>query len=74
MGSVAGIIAPVFALIMLGAAARFWRLLDPPGLRGLNDLTFFLAIPALLFGSVVEAPSLRMLDVAALYFAACLLV
>ena len=74
MGGIAGIIAPVFALVALGAAARYWRLLDTPGLCGLNDLTFYLAIPALLFGSVVEAPALRVLDVAALYFAACLIV
>jgi len=40
MAEVAGIIAPVFALILLGAGARVWRLLDIPGLRGLNDLTF----------------------------------
>ena len=74
MGLVAGIVAPIFALIGLGAGARFWRLVDPAGLRGINDITFFLAIPALLFGSVVEAEALRVLDVAALYFAACLIV
>lgn len=74
MGVIASIVAPVFALILLGAGARHWRLLDPAGLRGLNDLTFFLAIPALLFGAVIEAPTLRVLDVASLYFACCLVV
>ncbi len=74
MTTVAGIVAPIFALILMGAAARHWRMIDLPGLKGLHDLTFYLAIPALLFGSVVEAPSLRVLDVAALYFAACMVV
>lgn len=74
MGAIASITAPIFTLILLGAGARYWRLLDPAGLRGLSDLTFFLAIPALLFGAVVEAPTLRVLDVALLYFACCLAV
>ena len=74
MAEVAGIIAPVFILILLGAGARAWRLLDTAGMRGLNDLTFYLAIPALLFGAVVEAPALRVFDVALLYFAGCLAV
>lgn len=72
MTAVAAIVAPIFALIGLGAATRYWRLIDLAGLKGLNDLTFYLLIPALLFGSVVEAPSLRMLDVAGLFFGACL--
>jgi len=74
MGAIASIVAPIFALILLGAGARHWRWLDLPGLRGLNDLTFYLAIPALLFGAVVEAPSLRVLDGAMLYFGGCILV
>ena len=74
LATVAAIVAPIFALIALGAAARHRRMLDPPGLKGLNDLTFYLAIPALLFGSVAEAPSLRVLDTATLFFAACLIV
>ncbi len=74
MGAVAGIVSPVFALVLLGAAARYWRLLDLPGVRGLNDLTFYLAIPALLFVSVAEAPALHLVDVALLYFGACVAV
>ena len=74
MTSVITIVAPVFALILLGAAARHWKVLDQPGLRGLNDLTFYLAIPALLFGSVIEAQALQIVDVALIYFGACLVV
>ncbi|MBC7800015.1 MAG: AEC family transporter [Gemmatimonadaceae bacterium] len=74
MGAVAGIVAPIFALILMGAGARRFRLLDPAGLRGLHDLTFYLGIPALLFGAVVGTPALRILDVGLLYFAGCVLV
>jgi len=74
MYAIAGIIAPVFALILLGAAARASRMLDAGGLRGINDLTFYLAIPALLFRSVVEASELRLIGPATLYFGACLIV
>ena len=74
MGAIAGIVAPIFALIGLGAAARVWRVLDPAGQRGINDLTFYLLIPALLFNSVAEAQVVAGLDVAALYFSCCLLV
>ncbi len=71
---VASIVLPVFAVILLGAAARQFRLLDAAGLRGLNDLTYYVGIPALLFASVIEAPSFRVLDVSVLYFVACLVV
>ncbi len=74
MGAIAGIVAPVFALIAMGAGARYRRLLDPAGMRGLNDLTFYVLIPALLFGAVAEARSLGGLQVAALYFGCCILV
>lgn len=74
MNAVAGIVAPVFALILLGAAAVRWRLVDSGGLRGLNDVTFYAGVPALLFSAVAEADALIGLDVAAAYFAGCLVV
>ena len=73
MATIAGIVAPIFALIALGAASRIWRLLDAPGQRGLNDLTFYLLIPALLFAAVAEA-EFGGLQPAAVYFACCLVI
>ena len=70
----AGVIAPVFLVIVLGAAARASRMLDAGGLRGITDLTFYVAIPALLFRSMTEAAELRLVGPALLYFAMCLLV
>ncbi len=64
MGVLFGIIAPVFALIGMGAAAMRFRLLEVAGLRGMTDFVFYAAMPCLLFGSVAAAPPLRLLDVA----------
>ena len=74
MTEVAGIVAPVFALIIMGAVARGAKWLDPPGLRGLNNVTFYLGIPALLFGALVESASLQVLDVAVPFMAVCVAV
>jgi predicted permease len=64
LGVLFGIVAPVFALIGMGAAAIRLRLLDAAALRGMNDFVFYLAMPSLLFRSMVTAPPLRLLDVA----------
>lgn len=71
MIGILGIVAPVFIIILLGAAARQRRLVDAAGLRGINDVTFYLGLPALLFGAVIESAELRVLDAALLYFAIC---
>jgi len=64
MGGLFGIVAPVFALICLGAAAVRLRLLDGAALKGMNDFVFYLAMPSLLFRAMVTAPPLRLWDVA----------
>lgn len=64
-----GIVAPVFALIGLGAGAVRLRLLDGAALKGMNDFVFYLAMPCLLFRAVVAAPPLRLLDVAGSFIA-----
>ena len=68
------IVAPVFALILLGKGAVHYKFVDATGMRGLNDFVFMLAIPALLFGSVAETDALSVINVATSYFAACFLV
>jgi malonate transporter len=74
MTELADVIAPVFALILLGYAARRWRVLRAAGLRGVNDLVFYLLLPALLFGAVVEAEQVNAGGIAVVYFGGCLLV
>lgn len=73
-GALFAIIAPIFLMIGMGHAAFRFKIIDKPGLRGLNDIVFFAAIPALLFRSVVEAPDFAIVAIASAYFAAGLVV
>jgi malonate transporter and related proteins len=68
------VIGPVFALIVMGRLAVRFRWVDTGGLRGLNDFAFYAALPALLFGSVAEAPNLDILELGSVYFGGCLIV
>jgi len=62
--NVLGIVVPVFALIGMGALAVRLRLIEMAAVRGMTDFVFYTAMPALLFASVIQAPPLRLLDVA----------
>jgi malonate transporter len=73
VGILFGIIAPVFALILMGAAAVRPRLLEMVAVRGMSDFVFYAAMPCLLFGSVAGAPPLRLADVAASFLAGAML-
>ena len=68
-----GIIAPVFALIGLGAGTvrRGW--VQPIAIRGMTDRVFYAAMPALLFRSVATAPALRLVDVAGSFIGGAIL-
>ena len=59
-----GIVAPVFALIGMGALAIRLRLVAPQAVQGMTDFVFYTAMPGLLFASVAQAPPLRLVDVA----------
>ena len=69
MAHLLGIVAPVFALIAMGWVSVHRRWVEPAGVRGLTDFTFFAAMPALLFGSIADAPPLRLVDVAGSFLA-----
>jgi predicted permease len=62
--NVLGIVVPVFALIGMGALAVRLRLIEMAAVRGMTDFVFYTAMPGLLFASIIEAPPLRLLDVA----------
>lgn len=66
------VILPVFALIALGAVARRRGMIDAPGMRGITDLVFFIAMPALVFGAILGAETTGLVEVALCYFAGCL--
>jgi len=69
VGTLFGIVAPVFTLILMGAGAVRLRLLDKAAVSGMNDFVFYLAMPSLLFRSMVTAPPLRLVDVAGSFIA-----
>jgi hypothetical protein len=62
--NVPSIVLPVFALILMGAAAVRLRLVEIAAVRGMTDFVFFTAMPALLFASIIQAPPLPLLHVA----------
>jgi predicted permease len=70
MAYIAGLVVPIFAVIALGRAAIWLRILNPGGLAGLNGFAFWVALPALLFGSVAELATAGWLQIAVLYLAA----
>jgi hypothetical protein len=68
-----GIVAPIFALIGMGALAIRLRLIAPEAVRGMTDFVFYTAMPGLLFASVAQAPPLRLLDVAGSFLGGALI-
>lgn len=70
MSVVAEIVAPIFALIMLGYLAARTGRISGPALSGMNDFVFWLATPALLFMSVTGAETLAVARVSLAYFGA----
>ncbi len=57
--TVLGVIAPVFALIVLGFVVARWKFVSEQAQKGLAEFTFTLAIPALLFRTVATAGTLQ---------------
>lgn len=61
------IIVPVFAVIVLGRLCVLRRWIDAAAVRGMSDLVFYVAMPCLLFDSIVRAEELRVADSTALF-------
>lgn len=74
MATLLNVIAPVFTLIMLGRVAVLRRWIDAAALRGLNDIVFYAAMPALLFISLIRAPSLEWADATLVFVGITLLI
>ena len=55
MIAVLGTLAPIFAIIMLGALLRAQRFAPAELFRGMNRLVYFVATPCLLFYQTAEA-------------------
>lgn len=74
MATLLNVIVPVFTLIMLGRVAVLRRWIDAAALRGLNDIVFYAAMPALLFISLIRAPSLEWADATLVFVGITLLI
>lgn len=68
------VIVPVFAVIVMGRLAVLRRFIDPAAVRGMSDLVFYVAMPCLLFDSIVRAEELRVADSTAMFLAMSLAV
>jgi predicted permease len=55
MGHIFATIIPIFSIVALGAAARFWGFLTPPFMEPANRLVYYLAIPAMIFRAIANA-------------------
>lgn len=73
MTALFGLVAPVFALIVMGAVAVRLRLIAPEAVRGMTDFVFYTAMPGLLFAAIAQAPPLRLVDVAGAFLGGALL-
>jgi len=69
---IVGIILPLFAIIALGKAAVRWHFMDSSGSAALSSFTFYVPIPALLFGLMAELQI--SLGVSGAYLAGCLVI
>ena len=67
---------PVFGIILCGFLARYYNLMEPYGIRSLNNFVFLFALPALLLIRVAEAPIDRLFDwrLVASYYSAVMII
>ncbi len=66
------IVAPIFALIVVGYAACYWRLLSEGAHRTLTEFAFVVSVPALMFRTIAtaELPPVNPFRVWGAYFGA----
>ena len=69
MSMLVTIIVPVFAVIVMGRLAVLRNFVEPAAVRGMSDLVFYVAMPCLLFDSMVRAENLRVADSTAVFLA-----
>ena len=74
MLQIVSLVVPIFAVILLGRLAVSRHILTPEGLEALNGFAYWLALPALLFGSIAESHSLEVIGIAGIYLACCIFV
>jgi len=63
------LVLPFFALVVAGYGAARWRILDAPGVLGINRFVYFFALPALLFNKMAETDFQRLVSESAFVLA-----
>jgi predicted permease len=76
MDSIVSTVVPVFGLILIGYLTTRFRAVSPDGAKGLGEFAFMIAMPALLFRTIVtaEAASGSPVAILAAFFGAGLIV
>jgi len=69
MNNIFFLVVPFFALVVTGYAAARWRILDAPGVLGINRFVYFFALPALLFNKMAETGFPRLVSESAFVLA-----
>jgi malonate transporter and related proteins len=69
-----GLVIPIFAIIAMGWLAVRRNILEETGSAALTGFAYWVALPALLFGSIAEIEAKGLIDVAGIYLACCLAV
>jgi malonate transporter and related proteins len=73
MLQILGIVFPIFAIIGLGKAAIRWKFMDATGSAILSRFTFYVPIPALLFGTISEMAVGNSFRLGGAYIVCCLM-
>jgi len=69
MNDIFFLVLPFFALVITGYVAARWRILDAPGVLGINRFVYFFALPALLFNKMAETDFSRLVSESAFVLA-----
>lgn len=68
-----GLVIPIFAVIAMGWLAIRRKMMEPNGAAALNSFAYWVALPALLFGSIAEIQTSKLIELAGIYLTCCLL-
>jgi len=68
------VIVPVFAIILGGRISVLRGWMDTAAIRGMSDLVFYVAMPCLLFDSIVRAERLTLVDSTLVFFGVTLFI
>ncbi|HZU87983.1 MAG TPA: AEC family transporter [Stellaceae bacterium] len=72
MMDIVGLLLPVFTVVAIGRAVVRLGLMETAAVRGINDLTYWIALPALLFDAIAAGQMPHLFGIASVYLCGCL--